>query len=101
MEEEEEEEEEEEGDMDIVPASLPSGPCAQVNPLSLSLSSCSICIFARRLACLEDLEHKLGEGKQFFFFIYLAQEISSTQTATVVRKSASACRVPPTPFVCC
>ena len=35
--------------------------------LSLSLSSCSICIFARRLACLEDLEHKLGEGKQFFF----------------------------------
>lgn len=38
-----------------VPALLPSGPCAQVNPLFRAI--CSICIFACRLAWLEDWVH--------------------------------------------
>lgn len=83
--------------MDTVPASLPSGPCAQVNPLSRAAPSASLLA-----GWHASKTRSISSGRGNSFFLYLAQEISSTQTATVVRKSASACRVLPTPrFVCC
>lgn len=81
-----------------MPAILPSGPCAQVNPLS----GCSICIFPRCLACLEDSVHKLG-NETFFphssFFIPDSGDFQHPGCSDG-EKSVRTCRSPPTlPFV--
>lgn len=70
------------------PAILPPGPCAQVNPLFRAAPSVDL---LAGWHASKTRSRSSGRGNCYFFLffyiqrVYLAQEISSTHTATVER----------------
>lgn len=63
-------------------AILPSDPCAQVNPLFRAAPSASL---LAGWHASKTWNMGSGRGNFFYIYVYLAQEISNTQTATVER----------------
>lgn len=64
-----------------MPAILPSGPCAQVNPLFRAAPSAPLLAGWHA----SKTQRGAGPGRGNSFFLYLAQEISTTQSATAGR----------------